>query len=87
MDLYALLWARSCYRLCLMLEIKLYCYRYYAWCDSSYDDETVWADVQSWGGSISIRGDCVDFFVPAAYISFFILKYPELTRQRQLEYV
>lgn len=66
---------------------KLYCYRYYACSDCAYDDETIWADVQSWGGSIIIRGDCADFFVPADYIAFFILKYPELTRQMQLEYV
>lgn len=75
------------HRLSHMLARTLYCYRYYAWTDISYDDEDIWADVQAWGGSISIRGDCVDFWVPADYITFFILKYPELTRQLQLEYV
>ncbi len=69
------------------LPRRLYCYRYHCWCEVSYDEEVIWSDVQSWGGSISIRGDCIDFFVPAEYISFFILKYPELTRQTALEYV
>ena len=65
---------------------RLYCYRYYAW-DSDYDEEAIWADVQRWGGHISIRGDCIDYWVPAEYISFFILKYPDLVRQLQLDYL
>ncbi len=66
---------------------KLYCYRYYAWSETSYDEEVIWRDVQRWNGHISIRGDCIDYWVPAEYISFFILKYPELTRQLQLDYL
>ena len=66
---------------------RLYCYRYYAFSEMDYDEEDIWADVQRWGGSISIRGDCIDYFVPADYISFFLLKYPELSRQLQLEYI
>lgn len=65
---------------------RLYCYRYYAW-TTDLDEEVIWADVQRWGGSISIRGDCIDYFVPPEYITFFLIKYPELTRQMQLEYV
>ncbi len=65
---------------------RLYCYRYYAW-ESDLDEEAIWADVQRWGGSLSIRGDCIDFFVPADYITFFVLKYPDLVRQSQLEYI
>lgn len=66
---------------------KLYCYRYYAWTEVSYDEEAIWEDVQRWSGAISIRGDCIDYFVPPEYITFFLLKYPELSRQLQLEYV
>jgi hypothetical protein len=65
---------------------RLYCYRYYAW-ESQLDEEQIWADVQRWGGSLSIRGDCIDFWVPAEYVSFFILKYPDLIRQQQLDYL
>ncbi len=69
------------------LPRRLYCYRYYCFEEASYDEETIWADVQRFGGHISIRQDCVDFFVPAEYLSFFVLKYPELSRQRQLDYL
>ncbi len=65
---------------------RLYCYRYYAW-DSDIDEEVIWSDVQRWGGSLSIRCDCIDFWVPAEYITFFVLKYPELVRQAQLDYL
>jgi hypothetical protein len=65
---------------------RLYCYRYYAW-EGQLDEELIWQDVQRWGGSLSIRADCIDFFVPAEYITFFILKYPELSRQAQLDYL
>ena len=65
---------------------RLYCYRYYAW-TTDLDEEHIWRDVQSWGGSLSIRGDCIDFFVPAEYITFFVLKYPDLSRQGQLDYL
>ncbi len=65
---------------------KLYCYRYYAW-DNDYDEELIWRDVQRWGGHISIRGDCIDYFVPQDYVSFFILKYPDLSRQLHLDYL
>lgn len=66
---------------------RLYCYRYYAFTEVDYDEEDIWADVQRWGGALSIRGDCIDYFIPADYITFFLLKYPELTRQLQLEYI
>lgn len=67
-----------------MFDITIYCYRYHG---SEYDEEIIWRDVQSWGGSLSIRGDCIDFFVPRDYVAFFLLKYPGLIRQRALEYV
>ena len=66
---------------------RLYCYRYYAFTEVDYDEEDIWRDVQRWGGALSIRGDCIDYFIPADYITFFLLKYPELTRQLQLEYI
>ena len=65
---------------------RLYCYRYHAW-QSEFDEEIIWRDVQSWGGHISIRGDCIDYWVPADYASFFVLKYPDLVRQPALDYL
>jgi len=70
-----------------MHAVKLYCYRYYAFSEFAYDEEDIWADVQRWGGSLSIRSDCIDYFIPEKSIIFFLLKYPELTRQLQLEYI
>ncbi len=67
------------------IQRRYYCFRLYAFSD--YDEELVWADVQSYGGRLSIKVDCIDFFVPADYASFFVLKWPDLTRQRNLEYV
>jgi len=64
---------------------RIYCYRQYA--GQNLDEELVWADLQRWGGSLSIRADCIDWYVPAEYITFFLLKYPELSRQHNLEYV
>ncbi len=66
---------------------RLYCYRYYAFADCLVDEEAVWLDVQRWGGHISVRGDCIDFYVPTIYAAFFTLKYPELPRQPLLEYL
>ena len=70
-----------------MLDINWFCYRYHPFEELSYDEEAVWRDIQAWGGWMTIRGDCVDFFVPRQYISFFLLKYPELLRQPALDYV
>jgi hypothetical protein len=68
------------------LPRRLYCYRLYAW-SSELDEEEIWLVVQSWGGHIEFRGDCIDYFIPERYISFFVIKYPELTRQPALEYL
>ena len=65
---------------------RLYCYRYHAWAHD-FDEELIWSDLQRWGGAMTIRADCIDFFVPAEYITFFVLKYPELSRQQQLDYL
>jgi len=62
---------------------KFYCYRLYAFEDNN--EEEIWSLVQSWQGHMSIRADSIDFFVPSQYISYFLLKYPELSRQYQLD--
>ena len=65
----------------------LYCYRYHAWDPLDYDQELIWQDIQRWGGYVSVRSDCVDFWVPESVITLFVIKYPELTRQTQLDYL
>ena len=44
-------------------EVTIVCYRYQAW-TSDLDCEAVWAFVQRHGGYISIRNDCIDYFIP-----------------------
>jgi hypothetical protein len=63
------------------------CYRYYAWTETNYDDEDIWAFVQRHNGYISIRNDCIDFYVPREYRVLFELAYSELVRQPELDYI
>ncbi len=65
---------------------KLLCYRYHAWA-LDYDEELIWSWVQSHQGYISIRQDCIDFFVPVEYAVFFVLLYPDLEYMPDLDYV
>jgi hypothetical protein len=61
------------------------CYRLTSLVD--YDEELVWRDVQSFGGSISIRGDCIDFWVPYINETWMILRWPRLVRRADLDLV
>ena len=67
-------------------EVTIVCYRYQAW-TSDLDCELVWAFVQRHGGYISIRNDCIDYFIPIRYQLLFALAYPELVRQYNLDLV
>jgi len=67
-------------------EATIVCYRYQAW-THDYDCEAVWSFVQRHGGHISIRNDCIDYFVPVQYQVLFALAYPELSRQYNLDLV
>ena len=62
------------------------CYRYQAWAHD-YDEEEVWAFVQRHGGYISVRQDCIDFFIPVQYRCLFELAYPDLSRQPGLDLI
>jgi hypothetical protein len=64
--------------------VNMVCYRYQAW-THDYDCESVWAFVQRHQGHITVRNDCIDYFVPVEYQVLFALAYPELTRQRNLD--
>lgn len=66
--------------------ILLVCYRYYAW-DTDYDSEAVWQFVQRHGGHISVRPDSIDFYIPRRYQVMFELAYPDLVRQRSLDFL
>jgi hypothetical protein len=67
-------------------EATILCYRYQAW-THDYDCEAVWQFVQRHGGHMSIRRDCIDYFVPVEYQVLFVLAYPELTRQYNLDLI
>jgi hypothetical protein len=61
----------------------LRCYRLTHQC--SYDEEVIWAYVQRSGGHLSIRGDCIDYWVPPRAELFLILTWPDLERRDDLD--
>ena len=64
---------------------RLICYRlnYRA----SYDEEMVWALVQRHGGSITIRGDCIDFWIHESWAVVLVMAFPDLERREDLDYI
>lgn len=68
-----------------MITRQIYCYRLYT---QDLDlVESIWRDLQPWGGSFSQRIDRWDFYVPAHSHLLFLIKYPDLCRQHNLEYI
>ncbi len=67
-------------------EVTILCYRYQAWAHD-YDEEEVWAFVQRHQGYISIRNDCIDYYIPIRYRCLFELAYPDLVRQYNLDLI
>lgn len=65
-------------------KVTQVCYRYQAW-TTDLDCESVWAFVQRHGGHISIRNDCIDYYIPVRYQVLLALAWPQLTRQRNLD--
>ena len=68
-----------------MRDTRLFCYRLNY--RSSYDEEMVWSLVQRHGGSISIRNDCIDFWIAAEWEIVLVIAFPDLERRRDLDYV
>lgn len=68
-----------------MTEPLLCCYRLDAL--MSYDEEQIWSLVQRHQGYLSIRGDCIDFWIPQQYQAVLVLAFPRLRRQWALDYV
>jgi hypothetical protein len=66
---------------------NLLCYRYHAWEDWDYDEEDIWAFVQRHGGNISIRADCIDFWIPRDYAVMFAMAFAELVRQPDMDII
>lgn len=66
-------------------DTRLRCYRLYASID--LDEEIIWAYVQRSGGFLSIRGDCIDFWVPPSAELFLVCAWPELVRYPNLDYI
>jgi hypothetical protein len=53
----------------------------------SYDSELIWAWVQRHEGLVSVRGDCVDFWIDPQYSSLLVLAWPLLRRRPDWDYV
>lgn len=66
-------------------EPRLCCYRLGYKC--SYDEEVIWSYVQANGGHLSIRQDCIDFWVDPRHAIFLILRWPDLERRPDLDYI
>jgi hypothetical protein len=52
-----------------------------------YDEELVWELVQRHAGYISIKSDCIDFFMPREYSLLLQIAFPLLIRTPSLDYV
>ena len=68
-----------------MMPSSLCCYRlaYRA----EYDEELVWSLVQRYGGHISIRQDCIDFWIAREFEIILIMAFPDLERRPDLDYL
>lgn len=69
----------------MCMHKSLVCYRlsYRA----SYDEEMIWALVQRHGGSISIRNDCIDFWIEPQWEIVLNIAFPDLERRPELDYI
>ena len=54
---------------------------------ADYDEEAVWALVQRHGGHISIRQDCIDFWIDPAWEPLLVMAFPDLERRPELDYI
>ena len=68
-----------------MIQPTLLCYRLDSRMD--LDEEAIWAFVQRHGGQLSIRGDCIDFWIPVEYQSMFALAWSGLRRKSEFDYI
>lgn len=66
-------------------EPRLVCYRQLI--RHQYDEETIWAFVQRAGGHLSIRGDCIDYWIPMRYAVMLICAWPDLERRREFDLI
>jgi hypothetical protein len=67
------------------LTPSLLCYRLDA--HMLLDEEAIWAFVQRHGGQLSIKGDCIDFWIPAKYESLFVCAWSQLRRKSEFDYI
>jgi hypothetical protein len=67
------------------LTPSLVCYRLDA--HMLLDEEAIWAWVQRHGGHLSIRGDCIDFWIPVEYESMFVCGWSQLRRKSEFDYI
>ena len=70
----------------MTLQRELICYRFYPW-STDYDVELIWELVNRHQGRIVLGRESIDFFIPREYESVLILAYPDLIRDRELDWV
>jgi hypothetical protein len=54
---------------------------------SGYDEEMVWALIQRHGGILSIRQDCIDFWIAPEWEVVLNMAFPDLVRRADLDYL
>ena len=67
------------------MTARLLCYRLSA--RLHYDEEAIWAYVDRSGGHISIRQDCIDFWIPPQAQVLLLCAWPDLERRCDLDYI
>jgi hypothetical protein len=71
----------------MSLTANWLCYRLYTW-DADRDlVDQMWRSVTVTGGWVTIRSDCIDFFVSRDHCTEFLLRWSEFVlRQSQLDH-
>lgn len=66
-------------------EPAYYCYRLHARNDPDRAiEDHVYSYISSVGGWISIRADCMDFYVPAVHVTFFLLRWSSVMERKHI---
>lgn len=69
-----------------MFDLVLVCYRYYPYQHAEYSLDHIWQQVEAWGGHMEFHAQGVDFYFPPCYRTWFVIQWPTLIRQPQLDY-
>ena len=71
----------------MSLEPNWSCYRLHTWDVDDSVADLMWKSVTLNGGWVTVRNDCIDFFVARSFIVEFVLRWGDLvTRHRVLDH-